>query len=115
MRTHLTFFAAVLAALVGVGLAPAADSEKRPGAAVVDKPTATAGPNADKASDRPAKGPLTVLKANPRYFTDGSGKAVYLTGSHNWDTFQRWFEGREHERAGKAGMPASFTAYLDVL
>jgi len=25
--------------------------------------------------------------ANPRYFTDGSGKAVYLTGSHTWDNF----------------------------
>jgi Family of unknown function (DUF6298) len=29
-------------------------------------------------------GPLRVLKANPRYFTDGSGRAVYLTGSHVW-------------------------------
>jgi hypothetical protein len=27
---------------------------------------------------------LRVLKANPRYFTDGTGKAVYLTGSHVW-------------------------------
>jgi len=27
---------------------------------------------------------LRVLRANPRYFTDGSGKAVYLTGSHVW-------------------------------
>ena len=32
----------------------------------------------------PAKGPLRVLKANPRYFTDGSGKAVYLAGSSCW-------------------------------
>lgn len=30
------------------------------------------------------KGPLRVFRANPRYFTDGSGKAVYLTGSHVW-------------------------------
>src|SRR5262245_54472342 len=29
----------------------------------------------------PAKGPLTVCKTNPRYFADGSGRAVYLTGS----------------------------------
>jgi hypothetical protein len=27
---------------------------------------------------------LRVLTANPRYFTDGSGRAVYLTGSHVW-------------------------------
>lgn len=33
----------------------------------------------------PAKGPLSVCRDNPRYFTDGSGKAVYLTGSHVWN------------------------------
>jgi hypothetical protein len=32
-----------------------------------------------------AKGPLRVLRSNPRYFTDGSGRAIYLTGSHTWD------------------------------
>ena len=32
----------------------------------------------------PATGPLRVCEANPRYFTDGSGKAIYLTGSHTW-------------------------------
>ena len=31
------------------------------------------------------KGPLRVSKTNPRYFTDGSGKAIYLTGSHTWN------------------------------
>jgi hypothetical protein len=31
-----------------------------------------------------ASGPLTVLPSNPRYFTDGSGRAVYLSGSHTW-------------------------------
>src|SRR6266704_2023076 len=28
----------------------------------------------------PAPGPLRVCKENPRYFTDGRGKAIYLTG-----------------------------------
>ena len=28
-----------------------------------------------------ATGPLRTNPANPRYFTDGSGKAIYLTGS----------------------------------
>jgi hypothetical protein len=31
-----------------------------------------------------ATGPLRVNPANRRYFTDGSGKAIYLTGSHTW-------------------------------
>ena len=31
-----------------------------------------------------ATGPLHANSANPRYFTDGSGKAIYLTGSHTW-------------------------------
>jgi hypothetical protein len=29
-------------------------------------------------------GPLRVGTANPRYFTDDSGRAIYLTGSHTW-------------------------------
>jgi len=36
----------------------------------------------------PATGPLRVLGSNPRWFTDGSGKAVYLTGSHTWQNLQ---------------------------
>lgn len=67
-----------------------------------------------------AKGPLRVHPTNPRYFTDGtknpdgSLRAVYLTGSHNWDNFQRWAEGEIQEglTAGKLGR---FTDYLDVL
>jgi hypothetical protein len=31
-----------------------------------------------------ATGPLRVNSANRRYFTDGSSKAIYLTGSHTW-------------------------------
>ena len=32
-----------------------------------------------------ARGPLRVHPGNPRYFTDGSGKAIYLTAAHTWD------------------------------
>ena len=41
-------------------------------------------------SDAPrgASGPLRVHPNNPRYFTDGSGRAVYLTGSHTWLNLQ---------------------------
>jgi hypothetical protein len=35
-----------------------------------------------------AIGPLRVDPSNPRYFTDGSGRAVYLTGSHTWGNFK---------------------------
>jgi hypothetical protein len=29
--------------------------------------------------------PLRIHPANPRYFADAAGRAVYLTGSHHWD------------------------------
>jgi hypothetical protein len=35
-----------------------------------------------------ATGPLHVDTANPRYFTDGSGEAILLAGSHTWFTTQ---------------------------
>jgi hypothetical protein len=35
-----------------------------------------------------ATGPLRVHPTNPRYFTDGSEKAIYLTGSHERNNFQ---------------------------
>jgi len=61
----------------------------------------------------PAAGPLQVLSANPRYFTDGSGRAVYLAGSHNWHNFQdnghRLPEGQDPPHL------FDYTAYLDFL
>lgn len=32
----------------------------------------------------PFHGPLRANPANPRYFTDETGEAIYLTGSHTW-------------------------------
>ncbi len=41
-------------------------------------------------------GPLRRNPANPRYFTDEAGKAIYLTGSHTWAVMQdMWLEGDE--------------------
>jgi hypothetical protein len=58
----------------------------------------------------PARGPLRVCPANPRYFTDGSGKPVFLTGSHTWGNFQ------DCTYAGLPGqMPLDFDAYLAFL
>lgn len=54
-----------------------------------------------------AGGPLRVLHSNPRYFTDGSGKAIYLTGSHNWNSLQD---------SGIEPIPIfDYSAYLDQL
>ncbi len=36
----------------------------------------------------PMNGPLRVHPKNPRYFTDDSGKAIYLAGSHHWNNLQ---------------------------
>jgi hypothetical protein len=52
-----------------------------------------------------ASGPLRVLSSNPRYFTDGSGRAVYLTGSHTWNVL-----------ADLRSLPVlNFGSYLDFL
>lgn len=41
-------------------------------------------------------GPLRHNDANPRYFTDNNGKAIYLTGMHTWAVMQdMWIEGDE--------------------
>jgi len=49
--------------------------------------TLAAGPSAvnQRETERtPARGPLKAHPTNPRYFADGSGKAILLAGSHNW-------------------------------
>src|SRR5688500_12085149 len=57
-----------------------------------------------------AKGPPRVHPENPRYFSDGSGKGIYLTGSHHWHNLQD---------AGRIGGPISkkfdYDAYLKLL
>jgi hypothetical protein len=55
-----------------------------------------------------ASGPLRVHPTNPRYFADATGRVVYLTGSHTWDTFID---------DGPSDPPAAvdYTAYLDFL
>jgi len=52
--------------------------------------------------------PLKVSEINPRYFTDSTGKAVYLTGSHTWNNLVDMID---------ESNPSLFdyTAYLDYL
>ncbi|MBI3922029.1 MAG: hypothetical protein HY318_11480 [Armatimonadetes bacterium] len=65
---------------------------------------------AGQAVGEKATGPLRVHPTNPRYFTDGSGKAVYLTGSHTWTNFQDGgWQGSSPERL------FDYKAYLDFL
>ncbi len=77
--------------------------------------TVSAAPAGRKvATVEPARGPLRVHPANPRYFTDGvkladgSLKAVYLTGSHTWNNFV------DMEPEGSPDR-FDFKAYLDFL
>jgi hypothetical protein len=61
----------------------------------------------------PASGPLRPLKNNPRYFTDGSGRAIYLAGSHNWHNFQD--NGHRFPESQDPPPKFDYTAYLDFL
>ncbi len=51
-------------------------------------------------------GALKPHPNNPRYFTDSTGKAIYLTGSHVWDNFQDW---------GGPTPKFNYSDYLDFL
>ena len=62
----------------------------KPGETGPAGPPGPIGPRGLGSKDGQGSGPLRILSSNPRYFTDGSGKAIYLTGSHNWNTFQVW-------------------------
>ncbi|MBI5684812.1 MAG: hypothetical protein HZC54_07010 [Verrucomicrobia bacterium] len=60
------------------------------------------------ASEVALRGSLRVHPQNPRYFTDGSGKAVYLTGAHTWNSLVDMGRSEPPERF-------DFDAYLDFL
>ena len=59
----------------------------------LSSPTWGAPPPASVAAapaSRPITAPLKALATNPNYFADGTGRAVYLTGSHTWNNLQDW-------------------------
>jgi hypothetical protein len=56
----------------------------------------------------PITTPLKVLSNNPNYFTNGTGKAVYLKGSHTWNTLQDW-------GTNDSIQPLDFTAFVNML
>ena len=51
-------------------------------------------------------GTLKQSMKNPRYFTDKTENAIYLTGSHVWDNLQDW---------GGTTSNFNYAAYLDLL
>ncbi len=63
---------------------------------------------AEAAKTLRATGPLEVHPSNPRNFTNGSGKAISLIGSHTWTSIQD---------RGTSSPPSVFdyTGYLDFL
>ncbi len=56
----------------------------------------------------PVVGPLKAHPSNSRYFADGTGKAIYLVGSHTWNNLKDM---------GKADppLPFDFDGYLDFM
>lgn len=68
----------------------------------------TAQSGAPAAGSKNINGVLKHLPSNPRYFTDNSGKAIFLTGSHTWENFQ--------DMSSKEGRPKfNWTEYLDMM
>ena len=78
MRVTRTLAAALLCGAVGAAAVPAAHAGAAP--ALADGVASVRTADGYAAPSRH----LRVLRANPRYFTDGTGRAVYLTGSHVW-------------------------------
>jgi hypothetical protein len=65
-------------------------------------------PEVGPSTVRPITAPLQAHSTNPHYFTDGSGKAIYLTGSHTWNNLQDW---GTNDRV----QPLDFAAYVKML
>jgi len=97
---------------VGCGGLAAAASVRFPSS---EEGCVIAAPRGTDSLRTPAKEPLRVLSSNPRYFTDGSGKAIYLAGCHTWRDFEdsglRMMSARDQDPPPVFDFPA----YLDFL
>jgi hypothetical protein len=59
-------------------------------------------------SSGPIMTPLRAHSTSPNYFSDASGKVVYLTGSHTWNAFQDW-------GTNDSPVPFDFDAFVKML
>lgn len=59
-------------------------------------------------ASNPAVGPLRIDPVNPRYFTDGAGKVVYLVGAHTWRNLQ-------DDVSAKKPPPFDYSGYVNFL
>lgn len=75
---------------------------------IVVSTCAAAEPATNQSIPKPITAPLKALSTNPNYFTDGTGRAVYLTGSHTWNTFQDW-------GTNDSIQPLDFDAFVNML
>ena len=66
------------------------------------------GSNSAGESIAPIETPLKSLSTNPNYFTNETGRAVNLTGSHSWNTLQDW-------GANDSIRPLDFDAFVEIL
>ena len=92
MKTPSSNLQVWLAAVVPIiGFAQAAESTPDSFDPATLQPFTTTAPYLGKYEITPLiapAGPLRVCAANPRYFADASGRPVYLTGSHTWQSLQ---------------------------
>jgi len=56
----------------------------------------------------PITTPLKSFSTNPNYFTNETGRAIYLTGSHSWNTLQDW-------GTNNSIQPLDFNAFVELL
>ncbi len=71
--------------------------------------TNSAFPRTGQAFEPASRGVLRLHPANPRYFTDGGGQVVYLTGSHYWWNLQ------DVDTQYPIRKPFDYDAYLNML
>lgn len=78
----------VAAGLTGLGCSAASPALPASTAVLITDPADPPTTLFAQAVPRQIEGPLRVSEKNPRYFTDDSGRAVYLSGSHTWLNLQ---------------------------
>ena len=88
IRFRFSMHRLFLAALVCIAAGAMASIAAKASAEYDTPPSSPSGASAR--TSRPIRSPLRALATNPNYFADDTGKAIYLTGSHTWNSLQDW-------------------------